>query len=477
MRAATPLEWLERQQERTEIYRAQIDGLATEALGAEVLALASLSYDGHTRELAVRHLGQIADPRCLLYVGPRACDWVEPVRQAAVEAIRKLLPTCTSRALVEVASVLEPWLLRRPHVEGHQVAAAIRTELSGSRHWDVLRAGRTSLDAAERVLATRSTLAEIVGDQQLVTAALDDTCDAVRKLVVEELAVRSATSSEPWVAGLVLRGNRVRVVRRFLAGCSEGFVATHREQVVELAMSQRAGIRRAARDALARIGESVLAQCKSRLQSARNLAAAQIPAAHIVGALLALGEVGDAQHASAVAPFVLGEDVRVRAAAEVARARLLGADVPRAVELMASEAAPLRRVARWMLLRLDRWRWAPSVRKLTQEHGTGKELEAVRTNALRALVVGAGRRSWEVLPDLLHALMHDAPSRDQNESRLQAWQRRTGIRGWLAPDDTTKEWLRELREEWRRDPLVGDPERSRVAQCVAYYFREHGSAD
>ena len=72
-----------------------------------VLALASLDRSGHVREAAVRALRDVVGDPVVGYLLLRANDWVMPVREAALTALRaRLVPECAAAFLCHAVLIL-----------------------------------------------------------------------------------------------------------------------------------------------------------------------------------------------------------------------------------------------------------------------------------------------------------------------------------------------------------------------------------
>ncbi len=399
-----------------------------------VLSMMTLCADGYAREAAIVALAKHGEPRSLLPLVPRTCDWVAEVGDAALAAVRSLLASCGTEQLVDLVDGFDEWLRRRFPAAGHQCADLLQLELTNPRHFELVGRMRTDANARRRVFATTATLSEVLASDELIVRGLHDESAFVRIVVLDGL-LKAPVAVQARHARMLMTQCGDRVLRRFLPRCDDSVLQQQQDLILQLATCNRQGRRRAAQAVVAASKAPLLQFCTSRLPLAEPLA--------IAGILLCIGECGFAQLAATVAPYLQHEHASVRAAAIMSTARLVAFEPADAVALLEDPHPQIRKAGSWVLQRMDRWRWAPAVRRLAQ---TGAA--ATRLAAMRILTHRAARRSWDVVPDLLFAIMREPSLRERCDAQLDGWFARNGARGWLRPDSETRAWLAVVLPEW-----------------------------
>jgi len=81
----------------------------TEQQFTELLIISSLNGNGYSREKAIIKLSEIQKPRAIKFIIYRLADWVAPIRETAVKAIRQYLSFDYIETLIDNLSVIE-WL-------------------------------------------------------------------------------------------------------------------------------------------------------------------------------------------------------------------------------------------------------------------------------------------------------------------------------------------------------------------------------
>jgi len=434
LREAPTADWLRLQSERVAFRAEDLDRLAalppTDRI--EVLAVASLA-DGFVRQAVVERLSAIPGPEVLRYLMPRIGDWVAQVRQAALAPCLLRIQSVATDDLVVLRSEFGPWLSARTSPEIQRFARSLDEEL---RRRSDLRRLHAHPHVAVRRLAFQLRLPRVLDEPELLLVLCTDAHVALR-CDVAVAAAEHATSMQPVVLERIARDPSSLVVSRFLMRLPLAAVEALAPSLRELCFARQTRVRSAACFALARVGWDPAAECRKRL-------AAKAPSA-TAGVITCLGATGTVDDASLLASWLEAESAQLSAAALVALSGLQPeAWVARALPWLGSEHAVRRRAARRVLARAPRWQWVDAVRKVAAADDPIASLHgrAVLTRCM------AGAR-WEVVPDLLFAILRDPQQAAHQWARLDGWHRRNYARGWMKPDAATAEWLAVVWREWQ----------------------------
>jgi hypothetical protein len=411
------------------------------------LGIASLHGSGWVRERAVRLLADSDDALAPAFLLLRANDWVDPVRQAAIESLeRRLADRGVDELVPHLELVFRLTDVRRNDLRG--LTARVEQELASPEAAASLqracgegtaRARRRCLDLAlrARTFDVRFTL----------LASLDDRDRSTR--VAAAHAAGSVFAGEELRALLRrLRTSRVSALRRAaLEVAAERVQSELRDLAEGLLLDADAAVRAAARRHLRTTAAPPDAASRYRT------ALAQRPE-RLAAAILGLGETGAPADAALVEVHLLDDRARVRSAAVSALGSLAAAD--HRSDFIALIADPSPRVARAacdVLLRL------PAVElSLLVEAAVRGEHPSQRRCGVDLVVRHdhwAAGLAWlriaregeeEIAARAKNALerwanrynrVYTVPSRDQ----VAAYQRETTARAW---NDQLGAWLRDL---------------------------------
>jgi HEAT repeat protein len=352
--------------------------------GVLPLGVASMHPDGYVREAAVRELDLIGTGEELKYLLVRLNDWVEPVRQRALDAVRRRLTPAYAPHLIRDLRLVEH--LAECGRDDHETLIAEAHALLRTTGRTALAGGVESADVWTRRACFRLLLDLPCGDAaDVVERARVDADNVIRLHAVRWAALLLERERFlEWLPLLVhdpfapVRQHALRLWAERAPGTAAGALRA-------ALLDGSAAVRDQARRTLARQGVEGFADV---YRSA--LATNPLPA------LRGLRETGDLDDAPRVFPFLGDGRVRVREAA-VAALATLAPDV--SVELLMSaledENARVSKAARRGLegrvavLAESLWRMV---------EGSGRE--HVRVNALR-LLESLGK--WQRITWLLRA--------------------------------------------------------------------------
>jgi HEAT repeat protein len=198
-------------------------------------------------------------------------------------------------------------------------------------------------------------------------------------------------------------------------------VASHRPDLMELAMADARPVRESARFVLSQTEPVDFASaCRSRLD-------AEARDAIRPGWIACLGETGGVGDFERVAAFLDHPRSRVRAAAVTAAGRLdRDRTAPAAARLLADSSGHVRRAAVAVLAGAQPSHWT----------ATAYEILASGSERAQAAALGAltARGVWDAIPPLLHGLLTGSEEvRQRAWLGLCDWHRRHGSHGWLKP--------------------------------------------
>lgn len=394
-------------------------------LAVELLGVASLNWNGYTREAAVRALGELSHPRRVPYLLMRLGDWVSEVRIAAERALQRCLDQPIVLPFVEHHRLVEH--LRRvgrvnliatvDRIEDHLRQPVFRPRLLAQ------------LDFAEdlkRRYIYNLLKSELLDSPTLLERAARDRSPSVRAWVASELARARRPEYEPILKRL-LQDRAPSVVLAGLLWLAEPLPQAITAIIEAQLTSRSSGVREAAQFLLKRRGATDLAD-RYRAQ----LAAADGNANARAGAIAGLGQTGIAADFERVAGHFASPRANERAATVCAAAALNFAAAKDRIILALSDSSSLVRQAAVAALRprLDdeiKARVRPLVR-------TGNDREQWVAFSLLTT-----RRDWDSFADTLYGLIaHSGKVRKCAQSHLSTYDRRLKIRGWVVPSAQAK---------------------------------------
>lgn len=427
-------EWLHVASSRTEIDLRDLANIGEPGTTEHraLLHAATLAHDGRVRQAAVQGLAALADADSLPCLVLRLADWVPAIRREAAMACASLLRKTPTDRLLALLTRYSHWLAVRTHAEVRAFHAGLLHELFVGRATAV-HAALLDRTLPHRALLVRTWLFHAAPAPALLHELVRDP-DATVRCTVALFAARTAAELDAPTIERLLQDRSPAVLTAFVTGLDEDSVRRHADALQSLCRSRRARVRAIARWQLARIGWQAAPTCRLQL-----VADATPP----VGTVLCLGECGTAADRDLLQPLLTHADAGLRAAALTALSRLEpNAWWHHAVRWLASTQPVERAAALALLRRADRWRWAAAVRALA-----GGDDAITSAMAWRALNSRSIRAGWEVVPDLLGAIVagHDV---EANHARLRSWWEHNVVRGWLPMDGPTRTALGTIWPRW-----------------------------
>lgn len=432
LRQVRPREWKALYSELCSIHmqRVDLDAMSTlpAAQAVELLGAATLNRSGYVREAALHKLAEFSHPRTIVYVLLRLGDWVDEVRTAANKSMRRLL----LRGDVEI--FLQNHVLIEAATRNHRVSLdgvldGLRESLLSPTARPLVLARLREGVQAERWFLLRFLEPELARSREFAELAVRDSAPSVRAWAAKRLPTTSRVHAD--LVAQLLNDPTPRVARAALQRQVLPLSATARALIEPLIFASAVGVRETARFALERSGVSDFA--------ARYRAHLAAPSVNLVspGAIQGLGETGDVSDLAAVLSFATAPRAAHREAALHAAAQL-DADAVHAqlIEALRDRNRQVRRVAsRALASRLDQ-ATVQTLRSMLAE------LDEPRRASVRSLL--ATRSQWDVVPDLLEALLDDSERiRRASGAALDGWYARHATMGWLRPSEATRDALRE----------------------------------
>lgn len=407
----------------------------------EMLGVATLSANGHTREAATNALATLGHPRAVPYLLIRLGDWVPQVRVAAETALHRLMNTGIASELIEHHNLLVH-LASVQRVDLTAMQSSIRDHLQAPCSLGELEAG---LDH-ERATTRRYCMSLLLGRQDaqldLVDRILQDPDPMIRRWFAFRVVRGDVQVAEGTLRRLLVdRASSVSTV--VLRSLSDEQTVHFTQELIELSLADVRPVRESARWALKSRGWTHFAEeARSRISSKPRDGVAP-------GWVATLGETGTfATDYECVSELAHHPRSRVRAAAITALARL---DKVRAARFVAEHlddsSGLVRRSAIAALSDTPRREWQDTARKLVRS-GTARGQVA----ALHLLALHSG---WDTIPALLEAVLSDNPDlTDRAWQALCDWQRRHGTQRWLKPSEPCR---RELSAVWPAIAAIEPP--------------------
>lgn len=405
MRQARPNQWLGfyASFRWTSVTRRDVLVLATLAPddAVELLGAATLNADGYAREEAVKALAKLTHPRAIPYLLLRLGDWVEPVRQAATEALRGLMTPENAGVFVEHHLVIDHLAeIERVDLGGiaDEIRSFLRSEAARPALMEAIDADRPQVRVfAYTILASAGRL-----EPEVVARAAGDQSPIVRRWIAHRI-VRGDSAAPDDVWRSLLHENSGLASTPMVRWLSEAEVSRFHADLLELSFSDRRVVRHAARFKLRDRGMDFAGTARDRL-TARPVQDAG------PGLVATLGETGDASDAARLHAFMNHQRSGIRAAALAGLARV---DSDRAISIA--------------LARLDDS--SGRVRRLAAETLRGARSQPVHDQLMRTLREGSREAQgaalqalrdvggWDAVTLTLAALL------SQHESiRTRGWQ-------------------------------------------------------
>lgn len=398
------------------------------AIAVELLGISTMSADGFTRQTALELLAQLGHARAVPYVLLRLGDWVEPVRESALAALRVLLGGA-SPEVVDALLDHHRLIQRLPCVERADlrgVHAEILIFLRSSAARAKVTMGLSRVDPTRRRFCFAVLGDTVLSDEWLTRMALSDHDPGVRRWLARRVAARPEAASKDIIERL-LGDPSASVATAMIRSLPRTLLLEHVEAFRGCVLADARPTRQAARFALRDVdGFDAAAAARTKLDGS--------PARCVrSGWVATLGEVGVAGDAPRVAMLLASDRARVREAALSALGRLSpGEAIQSAAAKLRDASGRVRRAAVAILVRSPRDEWRHSVAKVLQD-GTAPARAA-------AIAVLATLPAWEPMPYLLDGVLDDDELvRLRSWQNIDAWQRRYGTMGWVTPSPECRE--------------------------------------
>jgi|GEM_PF-1013121 len=413
-----------------------------------VFGVLAMHPSGYVREGAVRRLAALRarDGDELPFLLLRANDWIPAVRAAAARAVEERAADAKYTPELVWSLPLLTRLAESTRGEVDAVVSAVRATLEQPAARSALLGGLHSRDRRVRRSAYALLMAGAEGAElrQLVVVGLHSEDQVRRSLAVRAVARMDLDSMRAVLPELMSAGNppaRTAGVQIAAKVGPEG------EGWILAAVSDRNSMVRAtARFVLKGRGADF---------AALNRRALEAGGADAEGALLGLGDLGRAEDAEVVEPFLAAARPHVRAAAVKTLDRLLrDAAVPAILPLLADESPRVSRAAAKAL------ETRPVPPAALAAIFTGAHPPHARANALRLLARGS---RWEVVPWMVRGAADGDPRVAGAARKALESLRATLYRSFQAPapdqlarlsteldaageriDPATAKWLREV---------------------------------
>ena len=354
-----------------------------------LLGLASFHNDGHVREAAVNSLSALNDGQELPFLLIRLNDWVEPVREAAADAVNaRLHSDYAPQFLRNLRLVLRLQTCGRAN---RALVEAVCELLRNPKCLEVLQAGMKSDDRALR----RASFQLASGAEESVRSIIIKTAMTDKDCVARAWAVRrflpEATPDELASVAIPMLGDRFMPVRREALWA----LATKRpdlagEPLRNALLDPHAGMREVARQFLSADGQFGIRQFYLQALEQRDASA-------LGAAIRGLGETGQANDTALVVPFLEAAQPRLRRAAVYAVGKLnVELFGEKLTKLLADEMPGVSREALKALTPKARHQSLEELWKLVAQD----QRLFVRQNAL-SLILHFGK--WQKLPPILLA--------------------------------------------------------------------------
>jgi HEAT repeat protein len=438
-----------------ELRNSDLDAMSTlpTSEAVELLGAATLNRNGYVREAALHKLAKISHPRAIVYVLLRLGDWVDEVRTAANTLIRRLLLRGDVEILLQNQVLIEA-ATRSHRVSLDGVLDVLRERLLSPAARPLVLARFRDGGTAERWFLFRFLEPELACSRDFAELAARDSAPIVRAWVAERLP--RAPGSHADLLAELLNDPTPWVARAALQRHSLPLSADDRARVEPLIFASSAGVRESARFALERSGVTDFA--------ARYRAHLSALPADLVspGAIQGLGETGDVSDLAIVLSFATAPRAAHREAALRAAAQLDGNAVhTQLVEALRDRSRRVRSIASRALARRLDHATVQTLRSMLAD------LDEPRRASVRSLL--ATRSQWDVVPDLLEALLDDS-ERIQRASgaALDGWYARHATKGWMRPSAAARDALSEALAHFDRAAAFPSRFASSLPQILAW---------
>lgn len=268
-----------------------------------LLAIASLNKNGYVREKAVKKLAETEDEKAIQFITYRLADWVQTVRQSALEGIENFKKTQFIYSLVKNLTIFE-WLQNVERVDLSSIHSGIMNFVVVQNKKYVIENFKTFTDRTRLIIAKQLCASEniLLKDLKLL---LEDKHFLVRSLTLSHFHKLTQTEIDKLLND---KSSRVRIQTLYKLKNSKNFL----EIVYPFLTDNSAYIREFARYSLENSISDFATIYNNNLLSKRN----------IIGSLSGIAETNSNQFTETIEMFLTDEKLRVRKTAFLALKKL-----------------------------------------------------------------------------------------------------------------------------------------------------------
>lgn len=269
----------------------------------ELLAISSLNRNGYVREKAVKKLSQLGESRAIQFLIYRLADWVQPVRQAALQGLENYKSIKFIDDLVENLPIFE-WLQKVERADLSGVYFNIVSYVTKTNRGYVLQHFESYPDKL-RFLLAKYISTSLSDDYQETSKFLKDKHFLVRSLALDHF--EKLSSSE---IGRLLKDKSAKVRFQVLYQLQNGddFKSIVSEFVADSSATIRHFARFTLKGTITDFGEVYNQNLISNKQ--------------VVGSLAGLADVGAKKYSGSVERFLFNKEKKFRKAAFLALRKL-----------------------------------------------------------------------------------------------------------------------------------------------------------
>lgn len=263
---------------------------------AELLAISSLNGNGYVREKAVKKLSQLGESRAIPFLIYRLADWVQPVRQAALQGLKNYKSIGFIDDLIENLPIFE-WLQEVERIDLSSVYFDLVGFVTKANREYVLQHFESYPDKS-RFLLAKHISTSLTDDHQEISKFLKDKHFLVRSLALDHFEKLSSNEVERLLKD---KSGKVRLRALYQLQNRDDFKSIASEFIADSSATIRCFARFTLKATIADFGEIYH----------QNL----INNEQVVGSLAGLAEVGAKKYSESVEKFLFSENIKFRKAA------------------------------------------------------------------------------------------------------------------------------------------------------------------
>ncbi|MEO6722261.1 MAG: HEAT repeat domain-containing protein [Ferruginibacter sp.] len=261
-----------------------------------ILSIATLNCNGYVREKAIKELVKTHNQKAIPFILFRLSDWVKPVRDSALEGIRKFKKPEFINALVDNLAVVE-WIQKVQRIDLSSVHSEIMKFVLVDNRDYVLEHFKTFTDRTRILIAKQISFSKIV-DSADMRLLLKDNHFLIRNLALNHFDKLTETEVDSLLKD---KSAKVRIQTLYKLKGQSNFA----DIILPFLFDNSASIRELAQYRLKNEQLDFARLYNENLMAKRD----------IIGSLAGLGETNGKQFVENIHPYLNDQNIKIRKAA------------------------------------------------------------------------------------------------------------------------------------------------------------------